>query len=551
MCERRANTKLLSRCSRALGAWLDHGFFPSPRPQSDILCEVSDHLPDELPPSYEFGGYVIGACIGRGGMAHVYRAVQAALHREVALKVVDRWVLDTPHGSERFLREATSAASIKHPNVVDILDVGVWRERPFIVMELLTGCDLETHLERKGPLSDVEVAALALPIIAGVMAVHEAGVVHRDLKPSNIFLSDGSDGEVIPKVLDFGVSKTSNGLTDPLSRATDTREILGTPSYMAPEALNGVRDLGVHADQYSIGAVLYECAVGRPPYEGETLGELLKVLALGKVEPPSAIRPGISPALEDAILRAIHSDPSARFAELRDFGRALWPLADERTRAIWARSFGDALSRPRDNDTTNRILDGRQRPFRPKYASWLRKGWVRPGIALSAVGALALFLAFGEGAEQPRASAVAPAPVPGPRQEPIEDSPRVEAPERGGDRGKPDTEAREARVQREPSSARRGGSSPKRPKAAQQRRPTPSTATRALRPVLSEPLPEPESSQAVAEARPGALDDDLEELFGARKEAASLGARGGDPELRGLFRGTEMELGVNDAPIPD
>src|SRR5688572_13087675 len=112
---------------------------------------------------------MIGACIGRGGMAHVYRARQATLQREVALKVVDRWVLDTPHGSQRFLREATAAASIKHPNVVDILDVGVWRERPFIVMELLKGCDLETHLERRGPLSEAEIAGLALPIIAGVM----------------------------------------------------------------------------------------------------------------------------------------------------------------------------------------------------------------------------------------------------------------------------------------------------------------------------------------------------------------------------------------------
>lgn len=494
---------------------------------------MSDHLPDELPPNYEFGGYVIRACIGRGGMAHVYRAEQAALCRQVALKVVDRWVLDTPHGSERFLREATSAASIKHANVVDILDVGVWRERPFIVMELLRGCDLETHLERHGPLHEAEVAGLALPIIAGVMAVHEAGVVHRDLKPSNIFLADGSDGEIIPKVLDFGVSKVSNGLTDPLSRATDTREILGTPSYMAPEALNGVRDLGVHADQYSLGAILYECAVGRPPYEGETLGELLKVLALGAVEAPSSVRPGITPALEAAILRAIHSDPNSRFATLRDFGRALWPLADERTQAIWARSFGDGTSGRRSNDTTGRILDGRQRPFRPKYASWIPKAWVRPGLALGAVGALAAFLALGE-EEGPRATAVAPAPAVTERkvEEVAASAEAVEATAR-------DTAAPEAREPSGQSNTRRVTSSPKRTKP-QQRRAT--TRTNKLRPAVNAPLPEPEPPQAIEEPHSAPDDDDLEELFAGPRDVAAPVAGRGESALR---------LGVNEAPIPE
>lgn len=505
-----------------------------------------DPLPDELPPKYEFGGYVISACIGRGGMAHVYRAVQAALCREVALKVVDRWVLDTPHGSERFLREATAAASIKHPNVVDILDVGVWRERPFIVMELLTGCDLEAHLERRGPLSETEVAGLALPIIAGVMAVHDAGVVHRDLKPSNIFLSDGSDGEIIPKVLDFGVSKVSNGLTDPLSRATDAREILGTPSYMAPEALNGVRDLGVQADQYSIGAILYECTVGRPPYEGETLGELLKVLALGAVEAPSSIRPGISPALEEAILRAINSDPNARFETLRDLGRALWPLADERHRAIWARSFGNER---RANEITAPMLVGRQRPFRPKYASWLSKGRVRQGLAVGAVGALAAFLVLGgEGPEEvalPRETPTAVAPLPPVSDEKATAEASISETDEGDEAG-----AREARTQREQPGTRRSPST-KRAKAQQQnRRLAVRSTTKALQPALNTPRHEPEPAPVV-QASAASADDDLEELFAPRREGAATSVGRADPELRGLFRATDMQLGANDAPIPD
>jgi serine/threonine-protein kinase len=297
--------------------------------------------PEELPPDFEFGAYVIRECIGRGGMARIYRAEHGALRRSVALKVLDRWLLEQPTGRERFLREARAAAAIKHPHVVDILDVGVWGERPFIVMELLNGCDLDTYLDEYGTLSNREIASLALPVIAGVMAVHDAGVVHRDLKPSNIFLSKGPEGLVVPKVLDFGVSKVSNTLKDSRPCDTESREIIGTPAYMAPEGLEGVRMLGPSGDQYSLGAVLYECAVGRPPFEGETLLGLLKALAVGEIERPSARRPDILPELERVILRAIARDPNDRFASLREMGRELWPFADERTKTVWEHCFGN------------------------------------------------------------------------------------------------------------------------------------------------------------------------------------------------------------------
>jgi eukaryotic-like serine/threonine-protein kinase len=348
-------------------------------------------IPEELPPGFEFGGYVIHACIGRGGMAHVYRSEHASLHRAVALKVLDRWVLDKPAGSQRFLREARTAAAIKHPNVVDIADVGVWQERPYIVMELLSGCDLESFLCQHGALSDTEVAGLALPVIAGMIAVHDAGVVHRDIKPSNIFLCNGADGEIVPKVLDFGISKFSDSLNEPIQGPTKTREIVGTPTYMAPEALNGVRELGPHADQYALGAVLYECAVGRPPFEGATLLELLKAIALGAVPTPRSIHPGISIALEDAISRAMNAKPEARFATLRDLGRALWPLADERTRTIWAPSFGNGVA-PRAWGQTEgfglvRQAAQRGRPKRSRR----RLLWVPVLAAAAALGALFAF----------------------------------------------------------------------------------------------------------------------------------------------------------------
>lgn len=362
-----------------------------PRNRGNLLSVVIASMPEELLPGFEFGGYVIGECIGRGGMARVYRAEHTTLHKAVALKVLDTWVVEKPGGRERFLREARTAAAIKHPSVVEIMDLGVLGERPYIVMELLDGCDLESELERRGALSDSEVVSVALPVIAGLMAVHEAGVVHRDIKPSNIFLAKGADGEIIPKVLDFGISKFSDSLLEPLQGLTNTREIVGTPTYMAPEALNGARGLGPRADQYALGAVLYDCSVGRPPFEGGTLLELLKAIALGNIVPPRAIRPEMSPILESAILRAMNSEPNARFETLRDLGIALWPLGDERTQSIWSRSFGNG-TRP----GSTRLMGGPatvpQSPVSPVKPA---RGWpVRLGAValLGAVSGLAWYL---------------------------------------------------------------------------------------------------------------------------------------------------------------
>src|SRR5262245_3931711 len=216
-----------------------------------------------LPAGFQFGAYVIGSCIGRGGMARIYRAEHRVLHKPVALKVMESALLERPDGRPRFLREGQAAAAVKHPNVVDIADVGVWQGVPYLVMELLEGWDLETHLRERGPLADGELARLVLPVIAGLAVAHDAGVVHRDLKPSNIFLAQGADGEQVIKVLDFGISKLARDAQD-LS-ATPYGTLLGTPMYLPPEALGGAHAFTPASDQYSLGVVLYECAVGKPP----------------------------------------------------------------------------------------------------------------------------------------------------------------------------------------------------------------------------------------------------------------------------------------------
>jgi serine/threonine protein kinase len=368
-----------------------------------VLDDASDEA--DFPPGYTFGNYVIRERIGRGGMARVYRAEHVALSKLVALKVMDSGQQDRSAGHRRFLREGRAAAAVKHPNVVDITDVGIWQGVPYLVMELLQGYDLELYLREKGPLLDTELARLALPIIAGLAVAHDAGVVHRDLKPSNIFMSRGADGDVIPKVLDFGISKhLRNNVPQPDMLATPYGEVMGTPLYLPPEGLDGSQDLTALSDQYSLGVVLYECAVGRPPLQGDTLVSLLRRIAAGDYDPPSRFRADISGSVERAILRAMSLNPADRFPHVRELGRALWEVASPRTQLLWGRSFGagdeDPSTRglrvsrlagigsgPVENPSLASSHVSTRRVVSPTFRRQREmKKWITTGCALAAVG---------------------------------------------------------------------------------------------------------------------------------------------------------------------
>jgi len=304
------------------------------------MSPVMPPPPDsELATGVQFGNYVVGELIGRGAMASVYRAEHVMLAKPVALKLMDDSLLQSPEARERFLREGRVVASITHPNVVDVTDVGVHEGTPYLVMELLVGEDLHSYLERHAPLDDRTTVRLALPLIAALAAAHEVSVVHRDVKPSNIFLEQGQSGEIVPKVLDFGISKLSLERTGLDLVATSPNQLIGSPLYLPPEALRGSAQLGPASDQYSLGVVLYQCLTGRTPFHGDTLMELLGALARGSYQPPRSIRPEISPALERVIVRAMALDPKQRFASLREMGAAMLALAAERTQVVWANSF--------------------------------------------------------------------------------------------------------------------------------------------------------------------------------------------------------------------
>src|SRR5688572_7429957 len=192
------------------------------------------------------GRYRIQELLGRGGMGVVYAAHHELTQRKVALKVLDSGPEDRHAQHERFLGEARTASAVRHPNIVDILDMGTHRGAPYLVMERLEGASLDPALSQ-GPISPEQCLAWLLPVIGALAVLHDAGIVHRDIKPSNIFLSRGPHQTTVPKLLDFGLARAVSD-----ARLTRSGVVIGTPFYMAPEHAAG-GSVGPGADVWSMG----------------------------------------------------------------------------------------------------------------------------------------------------------------------------------------------------------------------------------------------------------------------------------------------------------
>ncbi|MEY2931193.1 MAG: Serine/threonine-protein kinase PrkC [Pseudomonadota bacterium] len=337
-----------------------------------------------------FGGYLVGPCIGEGGMARVYRAQHEGLQRQVALKVLLDGQGKDGEGHERFLREARMIAAIKHPNVVNIFDVGVHQGRPYLVMELLEGMDLEAYVASQGPLEEPMLMDVIIPVVAGLAAVHDAGIVHRDLKPGNIFLARGRNDEMEPKLLDFGISKSSG--PDKMRLTNAKGLLMGTPFYMSPEASQGLEMTGL-SDQYALGVVLYEAATGTNPFSGATtFGEVVRQVTTGDYPPVATRNPKLSKRMVGIIERSMHLDPSRRFPDMRAMGRELLSLAGQRTRITWGLSFSE-LAQSSSPDAAGAPLPAvlpRRESVRPATSSPGRGRYVLPAalVALALGGAI-------------------------------------------------------------------------------------------------------------------------------------------------------------------
>jgi serine/threonine protein kinase len=252
--------------------------------------------------------YQIRALLGRGGMAQVYRAYDAQLSREVALKLLSAHIQQQPAVHERFLQEGRVLASFQHPGIVPIFNIGDYQGMPYLVQELLPGPTLEEEIravQAQGQtLPPATVVAVMSAVASALDYAHQRGIIHRDLKPSNLMRN--SHGQMV--LMDFGIAKAIAGS----EKLTQTGSVLGTPQYLAPEQARG-GSLTHAVDIYALGVILYELVTGQVPFDDPSA---LSVAIAHLSTPPPAprtLRPDVPPAVEAVILRALAKEPADRY----------------------------------------------------------------------------------------------------------------------------------------------------------------------------------------------------------------------------------------------
>lgn len=259
-------------------------------------------------------------CIGKGGMGSVYRAVQTSLNKRVAIKLLDHSATANQQIVGRFLKEACAAASLRHPNIVDVHGIGRTPEGGyFLVMDLVEGADLQ-QLVKDGNANTLDVAETVATIADAIHHAHQHGIIHRDVKPNNVLRSD--DGNLF--VTDFGIAK----MLGPEASTLSAHGLpIGTPSYMAPEQANPRRGkVGPASDVYGLGGILYFLLTGRHPYtsdEGSHVAVLAQVLSDVPPDRPSELNAKVSPALEAICLKCLQKNPLDRFASAKELAGAL------------------------------------------------------------------------------------------------------------------------------------------------------------------------------------------------------------------------------------
>ena len=272
--------------------------------------------------------YRIESLLGEGGMGAVFRARHELMDRPVAVKWLRPELAHNEDARDRFLREARNAARIRHPNVVDIYDVGVHDGSPFMVMELLEGESFEEVL-RRGTITIPRALRLLVGAMQGVAAAHQRGIVHRDIKPENIFVvRRGRDPEYMSKVLDFGISKVYGDHT-PVNSITRTGNTLGTPWYMSFEQMKGAKDVDHRTDIYSFGVLLYRTLTGTLPFDGESFADIAVQVATHRPPSPARLRPELPWSLDRVIMKAMALDRAERHASIDELIEALTDMSSQ------------------------------------------------------------------------------------------------------------------------------------------------------------------------------------------------------------------------------
>lgn len=283
--------------------------------------------------------YRIQAKIGDGGMAVVYRAIDLLLHRPVAIKCLRPQFASDPEFLQRFMQEAQAAASLSHPNVVNIFDVGHAGDVHYIVLEYVQGRNLKEILREEGRLSPKRAAHIARSVARALEAAHRRQLIHRDIKPHNILITP--EGRV--KVTDFGIARAASAAT-----LTQTGTVIGSVHYFSPEQARG-GPVGPASDLYALGVVLYEMLTGTVPFRGDSpIAVALKHLEEDPV-PPSRLVPSIPPWLERVVLKALAKDPAQRYRSAEEMAQDLaWRVVTPAVPAAEEDDWGTEHAEPPD-----------------------------------------------------------------------------------------------------------------------------------------------------------------------------------------------------------
>lgn len=366
--------------------------------------------------------YELVRLLSRGGMGAVFEAIDHTVGRRVAIKTLHPHLVEEPGHCERFRREAFSAAALAHPHIVQTTDYGVDAARgPFLVLELLIGETLADRIRRDGALSPEESVFIAHQILDALSAAHGVGIVHRDIKPSNLFLTRMAGVDNVAKVLDFGVAKLYESRV--WQRLTQTGQVIGTPSYMAPEQALG-QDVDARADLYAVGLVLYAMLAGRPAYSPGG-PELVVDILSGNHVPIREAADAVDPELARVVERAVSVRREERFVDAAAMAAALAPWLPSCVQALHlARTptppvrESDALHNPRPSVPVEVALHvENSEPPVAAASRPSRRVLVSVGVVLGLSLTLAASLSFqrlhtpGVTTAQPQQGALHPEPV--------------------------------------------------------------------------------------------------------------------------------------------
>jgi eukaryotic-like serine/threonine-protein kinase len=281
------------------------------------------------------GKYRLHRLLGAGGMGSVWAVRNELTDRDFAIKFLHPKLADNKEALQRFFLEARACGQIKHPAVVDVYDMGQAEDgSPYLVMELLEGEGFDQRLGRAGCFRPSEAATWIAFVARGLEEAHVRGLVHRDLKPGNVFFALDDRGDVIPKILDFGVSKATNtGAAGALGSGeaelilTSTGAVLGSPAYMSPEQARGDTDVDTRSDVWSLGVILYEALTGKIPFDAPNYNALMVAIITRPHKPVAEVAPGVPVELSQIVDLALAKERTERIATARDLAERLEALA--------------------------------------------------------------------------------------------------------------------------------------------------------------------------------------------------------------------------------